>query len=104
MDSPCIAKRRHLPRRVSFPSALEFTTAPYPRARADALPADLPLETNRRDTGYRRHRRCAQPVCPAFDEVGLKFGPFDLSFIPIWRGGSLGFVSAIGLRVSFCPC
>ncbi|GAA5877148.1 hypothetical protein JCM3774_003315 [Rhodotorula dairenensis] len=51
------------------------------------------------DTGYRRHRRCAQPVCPAFDEVGLKFGPFDLSFIPIWRGGSLGFVSAIGLRL-----
>ncbi|BGP55665.1 hypothetical protein JCM8202v2_003270 [Rhodotorula sphaerocarpa] len=51
------------------------------------------------DTGYRRHRRCAQPVCPAFDEIGLKFGPFDLSFLPIWRGGSLGFVSAIGLRL-----
>ncbi|GAA5983497.1 hypothetical protein JCM10908_000309 [Rhodotorula pacifica] len=51
------------------------------------------------DTGYRRHRRCAQPVCPAFDEIGLKFGPFDLSFVPIWRGGSLGFVSAIGLRL-----
>ncbi|GAA5833508.1 hypothetical protein JCM9279_001546 [Rhodotorula babjevae] len=51
------------------------------------------------DTGYRRHRRCQHPVCPAFDEIGLKFGPFDVSFVPIWRGGSLGFVSAIGLRL-----
>ncbi|BGP40303.1 hypothetical protein JCM10449v2_004262 [Rhodotorula kratochvilovae] len=51
------------------------------------------------DTGYRRHRKCEHPVCPAFDEIGLKFGPFDVSFVPIWRGGSLGFVSAIGLRL-----
>ncbi|GAA6049778.1 hypothetical protein JCM3770_002156 [Rhodotorula araucariae] len=51
------------------------------------------------DTGYRRHRRCEHPVCPVFDEIGLRFGPFDISFVPIWRGGSLGFVSAIGLRL-----
>lgn len=43
-------------------------------------------------------------------ELGKKFGPFDLSFVPIWRGGSLGFVSYIGLRVSrlfsliLCSC
>ncbi|BGP16315.1 hypothetical protein JCM10213v2_004317 [Rhodosporidiobolus nylandii] len=51
------------------------------------------------DTGYRRHRRAPEPVCPAFDEMGRKFGPFDLSFVPIWRGGTLGFVSAMGLRL-----
>ncbi|GAA5996679.1 uncharacterized protein JCM10292_003130 [Rhodotorula paludigena] len=51
------------------------------------------------DTGYRRHRRSPHPVCPAFDEIGLKFGPLDVAFVPIWRGGSLGFVSAIGLRL-----
>lgn len=32
-------------------------------------------------------------------ELGKKFGPFDLSFVPIWRGGTLGFVSWVGLRV-----
>ncbi|GAA6034085.1 hypothetical protein JCM8097_000686 [Rhodosporidiobolus ruineniae] len=51
------------------------------------------------DTGYRRHRRAPEPVCPAFDELGRKYGPFDLSFVPIWRGGTLGFVSAMGLRL-----
>ncbi|GAA5925233.1 uncharacterized protein JCM15063_004963 [Sporobolomyces koalae] len=50
------------------------------------------------DTGYRPHRK-SNEVCPAFEEIGRKFGPFDLSFIPIWRGGSLGFVSAVGLRL-----
>ncbi|KAG9247763.1 Metallo-hydrolase/oxidoreductase [Calycina marina] len=39
-------------------------------------------------------------VCPVFKEIGQKFGPFDLSFIPIWRGGTLGFISNIGLRLS----
>ncbi|GAA5856730.1 hypothetical protein JCM8547_008812 [Rhodosporidiobolus lusitaniae] len=51
------------------------------------------------DTGYRRHRKAPEPVCPAFDELGRKYGPFDLSFVPIWRGGTLGFVSAMGLRL-----
>ncbi|GAA5844299.1 hypothetical protein JCM3766R1_002903 [Sporobolomyces carnicolor] len=50
------------------------------------------------DTGYRPHRK-SDEVCPAFEEIGRKYGPFDLSFIPIWRGGSLGFVSAVGLRL-----
>ncbi|GAA5960770.1 hypothetical protein JCM21900_006867 [Sporobolomyces salmonicolor] len=50
------------------------------------------------DTGYRRHRKSSE-ICPAFEELGRKYGPFDLSFIPIWRGGSFGFVSAIGLRL-----
>lgn len=35
-------------------------------------------------------------------EIGQKFGPFDLSFIPIWRGGTLGFISWSGLRVRLC--
>ncbi|SCV72141.1 BQ2448_4835 [Microbotryum intermedium] len=51
------------------------------------------------DTGYRRHKK-SKVVCPAFEEIGKKFGPFDLSFIPIWRGGSLAFVSWIGLRLA----
>ncbi|GAA6064330.1 hypothetical protein JCM10212_003575 [Sporobolomyces blumeae] len=50
------------------------------------------------DTGYRPHRK-SDETCPAFREIGRKYGPFDLSFIPIWRGGSLGFVSAVGLRL-----
>lgn len=51
------------------------------------------------DTGYRRSVR-SDVVCPAFKEIGEKFGPFDLSFIPIWRGGTLGFISWFGLRLS----
>ncbi|SGY21131.1 BQ5605_C016g08200 [Microbotryum silenes-dioicae] len=51
------------------------------------------------DTGYRRHKN-SKVVCPVFEEIGQKYGPFDLSFIPIWRGGSLGFVSWIGLRLA----
>jgi L-ascorbate metabolism protein UlaG (beta-lactamase superfamily) len=51
------------------------------------------------DTGYRRTAK-SSAVCPAFKEIGQKFGPFDLSFIPIWRGGSLGFISYLGVRLS----
>jgi N-acyl-phosphatidylethanolamine-hydrolysing phospholipase D len=51
------------------------------------------------DTGYRRSAK-SDVVCPAFKEIGKKLGPFDLSFIPIWRGGTLGFVSYLGLRLS----
>ena len=32
-------------------------------------------------------------------EIGERFGPLDLALVPIWRGGSLGFVAAMGLRV-----
>jgi N-acyl-phosphatidylethanolamine-hydrolysing phospholipase D len=51
------------------------------------------------DTGYRRSPK-SESVCPAFAEIGQKFGPLDLSFVPIWRGGSLGFFSSLGLRLS----
>ncbi len=51
------------------------------------------------DTGYRRTAK-STAICPVFKEIGRKFGPFDLSFIPIWRGGSLGFISYLGLRLS----
>jgi N-acyl-phosphatidylethanolamine-hydrolysing phospholipase D len=51
------------------------------------------------DTGYRRSAK-SDVVCPAFEDIGKKLGPFDLSFIPIWRGGSLGFISYLGLRLS----
>ena len=51
------------------------------------------------DTGYRRTAK-SDAVCPIFKEIGQRFGPFDLSFIPIWRGGTLGFISTLGLRLS----
>lgn len=51
------------------------------------------------DTGYRRTAK-STVVCPIFKEIGQMFGGFDLSFVPIWRGGSLGFVSNLGLRLS----
>lgn len=51
------------------------------------------------DTGYRRTTK-SSVICPAFQEIGNKFKGFDLSFVPIWRGGSLGFISYLGLRLS----
>ena len=51
------------------------------------------------DTGYRRTAK-SNVICPVFKEIGERFGPVDLSFIPIWRGGSLGFISYMGLRLS----
>jgi N-acyl-phosphatidylethanolamine-hydrolysing phospholipase D len=51
------------------------------------------------DTGYRRTTR-SDIVCPAFKDIGKTFGGFDLSFVPIWRGGTLGFISYLGLRLS----
>ncbi|KAI5477195.1 hypothetical protein MNV49_006639 [Pseudohyphozyma bogoriensis] len=50
------------------------------------------------DTGYRRYTK-SDAVCPAFEEIGAKLGPFDVSFVPIWRGGTLGFISWAGLRL-----
>ncbi|KFY05026.1 hypothetical protein O988_00320 [Pseudogymnoascus sp. VKM F-3808] len=52
------------------------------------------------DTGYRRTANSSS-VCPIFKEIGQKFGPLDMSFVPIWRGGSLGFFSLVGLRLSY---
>ena len=37
------------------------------------------------------------------EDIGIMYGPFDLSMIPIWRGGSLSFISALGLRVRSLP-
>lgn len=51
------------------------------------------------DTGYRKTAR-SEEICPAFTEIGDRFGPFDMSFVPIWRGGTLGFFSSLGLRLS----
>ena len=51
------------------------------------------------DSGYRPSAK-SEVVCPAFKDIGRKLGPFDLSFIPIWRGGTLGFVSSWGFRLS----
>ncbi|KAF9463963.1 beta-lactamase superfamily domain-containing protein [Collybia nuda] len=47
------------------------------------------------DTGY----ATASGPCPAFSEIGKKYGPFDLAMIPIWRGASLSVLGQLGLRV-----
>lgn len=36
-------------------------------------------------------------------EIGAKYGPFELSMLPIWRGGSLSFVARMGLKVNNPP-
>ncbi|PLW10146.1 hypothetical protein PCANC_14934 [Puccinia coronata f. sp. avenae] len=51
------------------------------------------------DTGYRSPQD-RDLICPAFKEIGERFGPIDFSMIPIWRGGSLSFVSWAGFRIS----
>ncbi|KIW08036.1 uncharacterized protein PV09_00980 [Verruconis gallopava] len=51
------------------------------------------------DTGYRRSKD-STVTCPAFKEIGAKFGGFDISFIPIWRGGTLGLISYWGLKLN----
>lgn len=51
------------------------------------------------DTGYKRSHSSSE-ICPIFKEIGRQFGPFDLSFVPIWRGGTLGFISKLGLRLN----
>lgn len=51
------------------------------------------------DTGY-RPLSTSSTTCPIFLTIGEKFAPIDLSFLPIWRGGSLSFFSTLGLRLS----
>lgn len=51
------------------------------------------------DTGY-RPLSTSSTTCPIFLTIGQKFAPIDLSFLPIWRGGSLSFFSTLGLRLS----
>ena len=49
------------------------------------------------DTGYRGDSN--GPVCPIFSEIKQKFGQIDFAAIPIWRGGTLNFITKWGLRV-----
>ncbi|KAL5528938.1 hypothetical protein ACEPAG_4912 [Sanghuangporus baumii] len=51
------------------------------------------------DTGYLG----TKGACPAFKEIGERYGPIDLAMIPIWRGGTLSFISQIGLRLTHHP-
>ncbi|KAH9819694.1 beta-lactamase superfamily domain-containing protein, partial [Melampsora americana] len=51
------------------------------------------------DTGYRNSLN-PDLCCPAFCEIGERYGPIDFSMIPIWRGGSLSFISWAGLRLA----
>lgn len=37
--------------------------------------------------------------CPIFEEIGSKYGPFDIAMLPIWRGGSLSFLARLGFRI-----
>jgi len=48
------------------------------------------------DTGY---TTSTGPVS-IFKDIGTKYGPFDLSLLPIWRGGTLQFVARLGLRLT----
>lgn len=49
------------------------------------------------DTGYRGSPQ--GETCPAFKQIGERFGPIDFAAIPIWRGGTLSFISQWGVRV-----
>ncbi|KAL0952153.1 hypothetical protein HGRIS_008770 [Hohenbuehelia grisea] len=48
------------------------------------------------DTGY----TTASGPCPAFAEIGRRYGPFDLAMIPIWRGASLSILGRMGFRLA----
>ena len=61
-----------------------------------------PFNRSDSDTGYRASKE--GPTCPVFKQIGEKYGGIDFAAIPIWRGGTLSFVSSFGLRVSsFLP-
>ncbi|KAF8261581.1 hypothetical protein EI94DRAFT_1705439 [Lactarius quietus] len=36
--------------------------------------------------------------CPVFEEIGSKYGPFDIVMLLFWRDGSLNFVARLGFR------
>ncbi|THV06313.1 Metallo-hydrolase/oxidoreductase [Dendrothele bispora CBS 962.96] len=48
------------------------------------------------DTGY----TTSSGPCPAFAEIGSKYGPFDFAMIPIWRGASLSVLGRMGFRLT----
>ncbi|KAI9435417.1 Metallo-hydrolase/oxidoreductase [Lactarius indigo] len=47
------------------------------------------------DSGY----MTSNGPCPIFEEIGSKYGPFDIAMLPIWRGGSFSFVARLGFRI-----
>ncbi|CZT49553.1 uncharacterized protein RSE6_10417 [Rhynchosporium secalis] len=51
------------------------------------------------DTGY-RPSSSSTITCPIFPQINQLHGPLDIAYLPIWRGGSLGFISTMGLRLS----
>ncbi|KAH7102670.1 beta-lactamase superfamily domain-containing protein [Auriculariales sp. MPI-PUGE-AT-0066] len=65
--------------------------------------ADCEVEVGKRlaciyhtgDTGYGTPRGPA----PFFADIGNRHGPIDLAMVPVWRGGSLSFVAAMGLKI-----
>ncbi|KAI0290195.1 Metallo-hydrolase/oxidoreductase [Multifurca ochricompacta] len=51
------------------------------------------------DTGY----MTTNGPCPIFEEIGSKYGPFDIAMLPIWRGATLSFIARLGYRVVHSP-
>lgn len=50
-------------------------------------------------------RESGGPVCPVFAEIGKKFGPFDVAFIPIGAYSPPYFMSAVHASPGNChPC
>lgn len=99
----CPAGRRRWKEGVSIQRWVRISPAPHCHS------IDLVVIS---DTGYMTD----DGPCPAFagerhssslrvreltptPEIGKRYGPFDLALVPIWRGGSLSFIAAMGLRV-----
>ncbi|KAH9968567.1 beta-lactamase superfamily domain-containing protein [Russula compacta] len=51
------------------------------------------------DSGY----MTTSGPCPIFEEIGSKYGPFDIAMLPIWRGGTLSFIARLGFRLIHTP-
>ncbi|KAI0061252.1 Metallo-hydrolase/oxidoreductase [Artomyces pyxidatus] len=51
------------------------------------------------DSGY----MTTNGPCPIFQEIGEKYGPFDIAMLPIWRGGTLSFIARLGFRLVETP-
>jgi len=78
-----------------FPSAppSEVDSIPMPSSSNHTLTASI-YHTG--ETGY----ATASGPCPAFSEIGEKYGSFDLAMIPIWHGASLSILRQLGLRLT----
>ncbi|KAI0042728.1 Metallo-hydrolase/oxidoreductase [Auriscalpium vulgare] len=51
------------------------------------------------DSGY----MTTNGPCPIFEDIGERYGPFDVAMLPIWRGGTLSFIARLGLRLLETP-